>query len=155
MTKKSAGVLMYRVKKKFPEVLLVHPGGPFWAKKDDGAWSIPKGEFDKDEIPLNAAVREVEEELGIAISGEFVELTPLKQKSGKLIYCWALQHDFDPLKISSNTFELEWPPKSGKKGIFPEVDKAEWFTMEGAKKKIIEGQTGFIDELHKILQGCF
>ncbi len=126
-SKKSAGILLYRLVNETTEVLLVHPGGPFWSKKDLGAWSIPKGEFDEDENPLDAAIREMEEETGLKTSGDFIELTPLKQKSGKLVYAWALQKDIDPEKIKSNHFEIEWPPKSGTKRSFPEIDKAAWF----------------------------
>jgi predicted NUDIX family NTP pyrophosphohydrolase len=147
MQKKSAGILLYRFYNNLPELLLVHPGGPFWAKKDLGAWSIPKGEFNETENPLDAAKREVEEETGIKVSGEFIELTPVKQKRGKLIYAWAVQGNFDEAEIKSNTFEIEWPPKSGKKQSFPEVDKAGWFTMEEAKRKVIRGQTPLIEEL--------
>jgi predicted NUDIX family NTP pyrophosphohydrolase len=147
MQKKSAGILLYRFYNNLPELLLVHPGGPFWAKKDLGAWSIPKGEFNETENPLDAAKREVEEETGIKVSGEFIELTPVKQKRGKLIYAWAVQGNFDEAEIKSNTFEIEWPPKSGKKQSFPEVDKAGWFTMEEAKRKVIPGQTPLIEEL--------
>ena len=147
MSKKSAGILLYRFHNNLPEVLLVHPGGPFWAKKDLGAWSIPKGEFEADENPLDAAKREVEEETGIKVQGDFMELTPVKQKSGKVIYAWALQGNFNTAEIKSNTFEIEWPPKSGKKKAFPEIDKAAWFDMDEAKKKIIEGQVLLIKEL--------
>lgn len=146
-TKKSAGILLYRFSDNLPEVLLVHPGGPFWAKKDIGAWSIPKGEFDTTENPLDAAIREMEEETGVKVSGEFIELNPVKQKSGKIIYTWALQMDIDPVTIRSNDFEIEWPPKSGKKKSFPEIDKAAWFGMEEAKVKIIEGQSPILIEL--------
>jgi len=118
MSKKSAGILLYRFHNNLPEVLLVHPGGSFWAKKDLGAWSIPKGEFEADENPLDAAKREVEEETGIKVHGAFIELTPVKQKSGKVIYAWALQGNFNAAEIKSNEFEIEWPPQSGKeKGI--------------------------------------
>src|SRR5674476_604456 len=113
MQKKSAGILLYRFQNNLPEVLLVHPGGPFWAKKDLGVWSIPKGEFEADENPLDAAKREVKEETGIKVQGDFIELTPVKQKSGKVIYAWALQGNFNLEEIQSNTFEIEWPPKSG------------------------------------------
>jgi predicted NUDIX family NTP pyrophosphohydrolase len=147
MPKKSAGILLYRFHNNLPEILLVHPGGPFWAKKDAGAWSIPKGEFEENENPLDAAKREVEEETGIKVSGKLIELTPVKQKSGKIIYAWAVQGDFDDAEIKSNTFEIEWPPKSGKKQSFPEVDKAGWFTMEEAKQKIVPGQAPLIEEL--------
>ncbi len=146
-SKKSAGILLYRLVNDTTEVLLVHPGGPFWSKKDLGAWSIPKGEFDDNEDPLGAAIREMEEETGIKASGGFIELTPLKQKSGKLVYAWALQKDIDPEKIKSNYFEIEWPPKSGTKRSFPEIDKAAWYELDEAKKKIIEGQASFITEL--------
>ena len=145
--RKSAGIILYRFRNNLPEVLLVHPGGPFWAKKDWGAWSIPKGEFDDDEAPLDAAKREIREETGIAVSGIFIELTPVRQKSGKLVYAWALEKDVDPEFITSNSFEIEWPPKSGMKKSFPEIDKAAWFNAEEAKKKIIEGQSALLSEL--------
>lgn len=138
---------MYRFRHGLTEVLLVHPGGPFWAKKDGGAWSIPKGEFDAGEDPLEAARREMEEETGFKVSGEFIELTPVKQKSGKLIYAWALEKDVDPELITSNSFEMEWPPKSGMKKSFPEIDKAAWFTTEEAKMKIVGGQAPLLSEL--------
>lgn len=147
MEKKSAGILLYRLKNKFLEVFLVHPGGPFWAKKDLGAWSIPKGEFTKDEEPLDAAKREFQEELGVDFTGEFIPLTPIKQKGGKIVYAWALEGDIDPNQIKSNTFEMEWPPKSGKKQEFPEIDKGEWFNASDAKQKINIGQSALIDEL--------
>jgi predicted NUDIX family NTP pyrophosphohydrolase len=147
MQKKSAGILFYRINNNHTEVLLIHPGGPYWAKKDAGAWSIPKGEFSEDENPLDAAKREVEEETGIKVSGKFIELTPVKQKSGKLIYAWAVEGNFDPAEIKSNTFEIEWPPKSGKLQSFPEVDRAEWFITEEAKQKIVPGQVPLIEEL--------
>ena len=147
MQKKSAGILLYRSQHKDPEVFLVHPGGPFWAKKDDGAWSIPKGEFDDDEDPLDAAKREFEEETGIKISGEFNPLAPIKQKSGKLVFAWAVEGNIDPARIKSNSFEIEWPPKSGKKMSFPEIDRAGWFNLMEAKKKINPGQSALIKEL--------
>ncbi|MGZ8557443.1 MAG: NUDIX domain-containing protein [Chitinophagaceae bacterium] len=145
--KKSAGILLYRFNNTVLEVLLVHAGGPFWSKKDWGSWSIPKGEFEPHEIPLEAAKREVEEETGIKISGDFIELTPVKQKSGKVVFAWALQKDINPANIMSNSFETEWPPKSGKKKSFPEIDKAAWFKIEEAKQKIIDGQIPIIQEL--------
>ncbi len=145
--KKSAGIVLYRFLNTLPEVLLVHPGGPFWAKKDLGAWSIPKGEFEPDENPLDAAIREVDEETGIKVSGDFIELTPVKQKSGKMVYAWALQKDVDAAFIKSNSFDIEWPPKSGRKKSFPEIDKAAWFDMDEAGKKIVEGQAPLIKEL--------
>ena len=147
MGKKSAGILLCRLKNKFLEVFLVHPGGPFWAKKDLGAWSIPKGEFTKDENPLDVAKREFQEELGIDCIGDFIPLTPIKQKGGKIVYAWALEGDIVPEQIKSNTFEIEWPPKSGKKQEFPEVDKGEWFNVSAAKQKIITSQSALIDEL--------
>lgn len=146
-SKKSAGILLYRLLNNIIEVLLVHPGGPFWSKKDLGAWSIPKGEFAGDEDPLDAAKREMEEETGVKVSGEFIELTPLKQKSGKTVYAWALQKDIDPEQIKSNDFEMEWPPKSRSKKSFPEIDKAAWFKLDEAADKIIPGQASFIAEL--------
>ena len=153
MSKKSAGILLYRFTNDLAEILLVHPGGPFWAKKDLGAWSIPKGEFEANENPLDAAKREVEEETGIKVQGEFIELTPAKQKSGKVIYAWAQQKDINPEQIKSNNFEIEWPPKSGKKKSFPEIDKAAWFEVEDAKKKINAGQVPLITELETKLAG--
>lgn len=147
MAKKSAGILFYRFKNELPEVLLVHPGGPFWAKKDLGAWSVPKGEFDEQEEPLAAAIREVKEELGVEAAGEFIGLSPAKQKSGKIIYTWALMQDLDPDHISSNTFEMEWPPRSGKTIIIPEVDRAGWFSIAEARKKLVPGQVPILDSL--------
>ena len=146
MQKKSAGILLYRIHHNISEVLLVHPGGPFWAKKDLGVWSIPKGEFEPGENPLDAAKREVEEETGIKVEGPFIELTPVKLKSGKLIYAWAVQGDVDIANISSNEFEMEWPPKSGKKKSFPEIDNAAWFTLPEAKNKINGRQAPLIEE---------
>ena len=145
MGKQSAGILLYR-QKKYLEVFLVHPGGPFWAKKDAGAWSIPKGEFEGED-PLLAAKREFLEEIGIAIEGEAMALVPQKQKGGKVVYAWAIEGDLSPSEIRSNMFELEWPPKSGKKQLFPEIDKAEWFPLQVAVQKINQGQVAFIQEL--------
>ena len=145
--RKSAGIILYRFRNTLPEVLLVHPGGPFWAKKDSGAWSIPKGEFDDDEDPLDAAKREMEEETGIKVSGKFIELSPVRQKSGKLVFAWALEKEVDPELIKSNSFEMEWPPKSGRRKSFPEIDKATWFTMDEANMKIIGGQAPLLSEL--------
>ena len=147
MAKKSAGILLYRTVNKALEVFLVHPGGPFWAKKDDGAWSIPKGEFEDNEEPLAAAKREFKEETGIEISGEFIQLTSIKQKSGKIVYAWAVEGDIDPAKIKSNNVEIEWPPRSGRQQTFPEIDKAEWFTYIEAQKKIISAQSALVEEL--------
>jgi len=147
MTKKSAGILLYRLDNGYLEVMLVHLGGPFWAKKDLGSWSIPKGEFTDEEVPLDAAKREFHEEIGTEISGEFIELSTIKQKSGKIVYSWALQGDLDTSKIKSNTFEMEWPPKSGKMQKFPEIDRGDWFNVQGAKEKINPSQVALIDEL--------
>jgi len=149
MSKKSAGILLYRFTNKNLEVLLVHPGGPFWKNKDEGAWSVPKGEFEDDEEPLAAAIREMKEETGVTLKGDFIELTPIKQKSGKLVYAFAKEYDLDPSQIKSNEFEMEWPPRSGKKRSFPEIDKAEWFDIKTAKEKIIAAQWPLIDELIK------
>ena len=146
MTKQSAGILLYRIVNNHLEVFLVHPGGPFWAKKDLGAWSIPKGEFENED-PLAAAQREFLEELGMTIDGEILALIPRKQKGGKVVYAWAIKGDLDPQEITSNTFELEWPPKSGKVRSFPEIDRAEWFPAQEALQKINPGQAAFIHEL--------
>ena len=149
MAKQSAGILLYRLINNTPELFLVHPGGPFWKNKDEGAWSIPKGEFTEEENALDAAIREFGEETGTKLSGKFIELTPIKQKSGKIVYAWAFEGDIDATKIVSNTFTMEWPPKSGKFQSFSEVDKAEWFTIDAAKQKINSSQALLIDELIK------
>ena len=146
MPQKSAGILLYRNNNKI-ELLLVHPGGPFWKNKDEGAWSIPKGEFSDEEKPLDAAIREMKEETDVLLTGEFIELTPVKQKSGKMVYAFAKEYDLDPSQIKSNEFDMEWPPKSGTRKSFPEIDKAEWFDVNTAKRKIIAAQSAFIDEL--------
>ncbi|NWF97849.1 MAG: NUDIX domain-containing protein [Nitrospirae bacterium] len=151
MKKFSAGLLVYRFKNNKLEVLLVHPGGPFWAKKDEGAWSIPKGEYLEGEDPLLAAKREFLEETGYEINGNFRKLTPLKQHSGKIISAWAVEGDLNVNNIKSNTFTIEWPPHSGKVAEFLEIDRAEWFTVDIAIKKILKGQAGFIEELCGIL----
>ena len=145
--KKSSGILLYRKKSILLEIFLVHPGGPFWKNKDMGAWSIPKGEFTDDEDPLAAAKREFEEETGIACRGNFIPLNPLKQKGGKMVFAWALEKDIDPGIVTSNTFKLEWPPKSGKIMDVPEIDKGGWFELENAKQKINPYQCGFLDQL--------
>jgi predicted NUDIX family NTP pyrophosphohydrolase len=145
---KSAGILMYRLVKKNPEFFLVHPGGPFWKNKDAGAWSIPKGEFTEEEDPLKAAMREFEEETGTRLAGDdFFPLGSTKLKSGKIVFAWALKGNIDAGKIKSNTFPLEWPPKSGKKIMVEEVDRAEWFSVEDAKEKINPAQVVFIERL--------
>lgn len=151
--KQSAGILLYRESAGLCEVLLVHPGGPFWAKKDDGAWSIPKGEF-TDEAPLVAALRELQEEIGLAITaGEAIALTPLRQPSGKLVHAWAVRGDFDPAALKSNTFSMEWPPRSGRQQEYPEVDRAGWFDLETAERKLLKGQVGFLHQLRSALEG--
>jgi predicted NUDIX family NTP pyrophosphohydrolase len=147
MKKRSAGILMYRRPGPELEVLLVHPGGPFWAKKDLGAWSIPKGEYEESEEPLAAAKREFREELGVEADGAFVELGTLVQPSRKEIAAWAVEGDFVVEELKSNTFEMEWPPKSGRKRQFPEVDRAGWFGLEEARGKILRGQAEFIERL--------
>jgi predicted NUDIX family NTP pyrophosphohydrolase len=145
--RKSAGILLFRKKDKFFEFFLIHPGGPFWKGKDKGAWSIPKGEFTEDESPLHAAKREFEEETGMAINGEFIELETIQQKGGKLVYAWAVEGDIDAEKIVSNSFRQEWPYKSGKWQTFPEVDKAGWFSAEEARQMINPAQAALIDDL--------
>lgn len=147
MPKKSAGLLCFRKGSDGPEVLLVHPGGPFWAKRDDGAWSIPKGEIEPDEDPLMAARREFEEETGFQAVGDPIPLDPLRQSGGKLVFAWAMRGDCDPSRLKSNTFSMEWPPKSGTKREFPEVDRAAWFPIETARRKILKGQAPLIAEL--------
>lgn len=142
----SAGILLYRLRDDQLQVLLVHPGGPFWKNKDDGAWTIPKGEF-TDEAPLAAAKREFEEETGMKVSGKFIELAPVKQKSGKWIHAWAVEGNMDVTSIHSNTFEMEWRPKSGKQQSFPEIDKAAWFTVPEAKQKINAAQVALLEEI--------
>jgi predicted NUDIX family NTP pyrophosphohydrolase len=142
---------MYRFREGVLEVFLVHPGGPFWAKKDLGSWSLPKGEFAPGEDALAAARREFTEETGFPAEGEFITLTPLKQPSGKIIQAWAFEGDCDPGAVKSNTFTLEWPPRSGNTKNFPEIDRAGWFTPEEAKVKIIKGQMGFLEELEEII----
>ncbi len=150
--KTSAGLLLYRFKKKEPEFFLVHPGGPFWKNKDVGSWSIPKGEVEENEDYLAAAIREMEEETGITISipkEKFIPLQKVNQNPGKIIFAWAAEADFGPSEIKSNLFEMEWPPKTGKKQSFPEVDKAGWFCFEEARKKILPGQTPLLKELYQ------
>jgi predicted NUDIX family NTP pyrophosphohydrolase len=151
MAKKSAGFLLYRFREGNLEVFLVHPGGPYWAKKDLGAWSIPKGEYGEGEDPLEVARREYREETGCEPGGDCIPLTDRKQPSGKIITAWAFAGDCDPNAIMSNTFALEWPPRSGQRQEFPEVDRAAWFGMDIAKEKILKGQRGFIEELEAIL----
>jgi len=147
MSNQSAGILLYRKTDDELQVFLVHPGGPFFKNKDDGAWSIPKGEFLTDEDPLAAAKREFEEETGQAVEGNFIELKPVRLKSGKNVHAWAVEGDIDHATIISNSFEMEWPPKSGKKQSFPEIDRARWFNTSEAKLKLNAAQAAFINEL--------
>lgn len=143
--------MLYRRHKKKLEVMLVHPGGPFFKNKDNGAWSIPKGEFTGSEKALDAARREFEEETGMACNGDFIELAPVKLTSGKKVYAWALEKDIDTAAVKSNTFMMEWPPKSGRQQQFPEIDKAQWFEPVVARQKINGNQVAFIDELVALL----
>lgn len=145
--KKSAGILLFKFHEMESKVLLVHPGGPFWATKDFGAWSIPKGEFQEDEEPLKAAQREFYEETGERIEGEFIELGSAKLKSGKQVFCWALEKDFNIENLISNNCEIIWPPRSGKLILIPEVDKAAWFSFEQAMEYINKGQIPFLIRL--------
>lgn len=148
----SAGILLFRQTGGMLEVLLVHPGGPFWAKKDDGVWTIPKGEFGDNEDALTAAKREFAEETGTELSGGFVDLGSVRQSSAKTVYAWGVPGDFNSANLKSNTFMMEWPPKSGRKQEFPEVDRAAWFTLEIARQKIHQGQIPFLDRLEKTVQ---
>jgi predicted NUDIX family NTP pyrophosphohydrolase len=155
MAKTSAGLLMYRINSgREPEILLVHPGGPFWAKKDLGCWSIPKGEYSAGEDPLTVARREFFEETGLEAIGDFRELAEIRQPGGKRVRAWAFAGNCDAGAVFSNTFSLEWPPKSGKLVDFPEVDRAEWFGVELAKQKILQGQLPLIEELCEMLGYC-
>ena len=151
MNKKSAGILLFRFRNDLLEIFLAHPGGPFWKNKDAGIWSIPKGEFDNEE-PLEAAIREFREETGTTIRGEFIPLLPIKQKGGKTIFAFAVEGDINAEKIVSNKFEIEWPPHSGRKEEFPEMDRAEWFSVTEARKKINPAQAALIDQLEQKLE---
>ena len=151
MLKQSAGILLYKLPDGILRVFLVHPGGPFFRKKDEGAWSIPKGEYLVDEDPLAAAKREFEEEVGKPVTGNFVKLQPVKQKSGKVVHAWAAEGDIDHENITSNNFEIEWPPRSGKRASFPEIDRAGWFTIDEAKLKINPGQVKLIEQLQHLV----
>jgi predicted NUDIX family NTP pyrophosphohydrolase len=148
VARRSAGILLYRLNGASPEVLLVHPGGPFWAKKDDGVWSIPKGEYREDEDPRAGALREFEEETGTALpAAELIELGEVRQRGGKMVTAWAAEGDLDADSIRSNTFEMEWPPRSGRMAEFPEVDRAAWFDLAEARTKLNPAQAAFVDRL--------
>jgi predicted NUDIX family NTP pyrophosphohydrolase len=147
MPKQSAGLLLYRQTERGMEVFLVHPGGPFWAKKDLGAWSIPKGEYTESEDELTAARREFEEETGSAITGEFSSIGQIRQTGGKLVSAWAVEGDFDPASLRSNLCEIEWPPRSGRTMEIPEVDRGAWFSLSEARDRIFASQQPFLDRL--------
>lgn len=149
MPKVSAGILLYRRRAGALEVLLVHPGGPFYANRDNGVWGIPKGEIDEGEDALAAAQREFTEETGFRAAGPFLPLAPVKQKSGKVVRAWAAEGDCDPKEMKSGTFTMEWPPRSGRQREFPETDRAGWFTLIEAREKIIPAQAGFLEELQR------
>jgi predicted NUDIX family NTP pyrophosphohydrolase len=152
--KRSAGILLYRLSGGAPEVLLVHPGGPFWARRDAGVWSIPKGEYDDGDDPLTSALREFEEETGTALeTGELLELGDVKQKSGKVVRAWAAEGDLDTGGVRSNTFTMEWPPRSGRTAEFPEIDRAGWFAIDEAREKLNPAQAEFLDRLLQRLPG--
>jgi predicted NUDIX family NTP pyrophosphohydrolase len=148
--KRSAGILLFRFEAGEPRLLLVHPGGPYWAKKDLGAWTIPKGEYEQGELARDCALRELREELGAAPSLDveaLIDLGSVRQKSGKVVEAWAAEGDFNPAELSSNTFEMEWPPRSGEQRQFSEVDRAEWFDPEQARRRILPAQAELIDRL--------
>ena len=153
MAKRSAGLLLYRTQHGAIEVFLVHPGGPFWTKKDEGAWTIPKGEIDAGEDPLAAAIREFAEETGTMLQGDFRPLPAIRQAGGKTVLAWALVGDLDAAAIRSNEFEMEWPPKSGKRRRFPEVDRAQWFTLDEARRKINKAQIALLAALVALIGG--
>lgn len=147
----SAGLLLFRLAAGEPQVLLAHPGGPFWARKDDGAWTLPKGEVAPGEDPLVCARREFEEETGFAIEGGFLPLGEIRQKAGKRVQAWAVEGDFDPARLRSNEFEIEWPPRSGRMQRFPEVDRVAWFGLEDARRKLLASQVPLLDRLRAIV----
>ena len=152
MAKRSAGLMVYRRRDDGVEVFLVHPGGPFWVKKDDGSWSIPKGEFEEGEESLDVARREFFEETGVEVNGDFVEVGQVKQAGGKVVMAWAVEGDFDPASLRSNTFEMEWPPRSGRMQKFPEVDRGAWFSVDAARGKILKSQEPLLDLLLSVLR---
>jgi predicted NUDIX family NTP pyrophosphohydrolase len=150
-TKRSSGILLYRDRDGATEFLLVHPGGPYWTKRDEGAWSIPKGGIEEDEDSRQAALRELDEELGpgrpTLDAEELIDLGQVRQRAGKVVDAWAAEGDFDPASLDSNTFEMEWPPRSGREAEFPEVDRADWFELEEARRKLLPAQGEFLDRL--------
>lgn len=148
--RRSAGILLYRRRAGCLEVLLVHPGGPFWKDRDEGAWTIPKGEYPEGEDALDAAKREFGEETGFPIEGPFRELAPVRQASGKVVRAWAVEGDCDAAAVRSNTFVMEWPPRSGRMAEFPEVDRAAWFTLDEARRRILAAQVALLDELARL-----
>jgi predicted NUDIX family NTP pyrophosphohydrolase len=148
MPRRSAGIVLYRVRAGTPEVLLVHPGGPFWARRDAGVWSFPKGEYDAGDDARETALREFEEETGTALPpGDLIDLGSVKQKGGKVVSAWAVEGDLDPDTVKSNTFRMQWPPRSGRLATFPEVDRAGWFGPEEARQKLVPAQAEFVDRL--------
>lgn len=152
MAKVSAGIVLYRNREGKIQFLLGHMGGPFWSRRDKGAWTIPKGEFDpKQEDAFEAAKREFEEETSFQVQGEFMELQPIKQKGGKTVYAWALEYDIDPGELRSNLFEIEWPPRSGKLGTFKEIDKWEWMNLDEAENKVISAQIGLLKQVIEMI----
>jgi predicted NUDIX family NTP pyrophosphohydrolase len=153
-TKRSAGLLMYRRRRGELEVFLVHPGGPMWAKKDQGSWTLPKGEYDTDEDPLAAAQREFHEETGFTASGNFIELGSVIQKSGKIVAAWAFEGDCNPAELVSNTCEIEWPPRSGKRLEIPEIDRGRWYELTEAREYLRQEQCAFLDTLVQQLTIC-
>jgi predicted NUDIX family NTP pyrophosphohydrolase len=143
---------MYRKRHGGVEVFLIHPGGPFWARKDDGAWSIPKGEFTAEEPALDAARREFQEETGFPVSGSFLPLEPIRQAGGKTVHAWVIEGDCDAAAVKSNTFDMEWPPRSGQVKSFPEVDRAGWFTLEQAETKMLKSQRPLLDQFRRLIK---
>jgi predicted NUDIX family NTP pyrophosphohydrolase len=150
--KQSAGLLLYRLRSGSPEVLLGHPGGPFWSEKDEGAWTVPKGLIAAGETPLAAARREFAEETGYRPQRKVVSLGEARQPGGKVVHVWAVEDDWDASELRSNSFEMEWPPKSGRQQQFPELDRAAWFTLGEARLKILTGQAIFLDRLEKVIE---
>lgn len=154
MAKRSAGLIVYRRREDGVEVFLVHPGGPFWTKKDEGSWSIPKGEYEEGEESLDVARREFFEETGFEVNGDFLEVGDVKQAGGKVVTAWAVKGDFDPALLRSNEFEMEWPPRSGRVQKFPEVDRGGWFSVDVARGKILKSQTPLLEMLWAVLDSA-